>query len=170
MKTNPALLNSKGMPKLTLFLLISFLVSTFGFSQTIEMDKKFGSLKFYQDGEILTIKATMKLLKANEEAFKHAKTAYNLNGFAFAFRFAGFVGITLAAAGAASSKKENWKVFAWGGGLILASIPFSVFSTKKIVKAVNIYNQGIPIGNNYRKSLNFIVLSNNGGIGIGFKF
>jgi hypothetical protein len=134
------------------------------------MERKFDFLKFSQNGEKLTRKETRKLVKVNEEAFKHAKISYNLDGFAFAFRFFGLVGITLAAAGAADSKKGNWKAFAWGGGLLLASIPFSVFSNNQIVKAVNIHNQGILTGSNYRQSCEFILLSNNNGIGIGIKF
>ena len=134
------------------------------------MERKFNFLKLSQNGENLSTKEAMKVLKENEVAFRHAKNAYNFGGFAFAFRFFGLVGILLGVGGAGSSKEENWKTFAWGGGLTLASIPFTVFSYKEITKAVNIYNAEIPVGNNYRKPLEFNIVGNNAGIGININF
>ena len=170
MKTKLADILSKSMLKLILFLFISLFTPSLACTQTIEMERKFDFLRFTQNGEKLTKKGTMKLLKVNDEAFKHARISYNLDGFAFAFRFAGFISLTLALAGAADSKEGNWKAFAWGGGLILASIPFSVFSNKQIIKAVNIYNEGIATGNHTRRPLHFSVIGQGNEIGIRINF
>jgi hypothetical protein len=57
-----------------------------------------------------------------------------------------------------------------GGAMILLSLPFSIITHSKMKKAVNIYNQGIPTGSNYRQRHGFILFSKANGLGIGFKF
>ena len=108
-------------------------VSSFGQAQTIEMEKSFGSLKFYQDGEVLNLRAVRKLLRENDEAYKIARDAYGLRALGLGLRTTGIFLLVPAVRANNQSSDEQWSLLAWSGGLILISIPFSIFSTKLYV-------------------------------------
>ena len=160
----------KTILKILSILLFSSFFFASSYSQTIELDKKFGSLRFYQDSVRLNIKKMMKIVKTNPDAAKIAKDAFALRSFGLAFRTTGIILFSISLRRYSQSRDDASGTLVWAGALIGISIPFTVFSTKKITKAVNIYNQGIFTGYNSPRPFQFSLVSHHGEIGIQLKF
>ena len=161
---------NKNILKLLTFLLILSFNSSAGLTQTIEMRNTLGYVRFFQNGKKYNYNQTINLMESNPEAHNLMKSANNLGFFIFLFRTLGNSFITVAIIRAAQSKDGAKGAAVWGGATLLLSLPFSIIIHSKMKKAVNIYNQGISTGSNYQQSPQFILFSNNDGIGIGLKF
>ena len=107
---------------------------------TVSVKKVFGGVKFEQHGAVLSPKYVQQLIQPVPEAYQEMKKARANNTVANIVSGAGgfLLGYTLGTA--LSGAEAEWTVAAIGGGLIIASIPFSVKFRKQATHAVQLYN------------------------------
>ncbi|MDB5012543.1 MAG: hypothetical protein JWQ25_745 [Daejeonella sp.] len=157
--------------KKTSYLFLSFMLTLqLSFGQTkpdsIQTKKAFSTF-YLQNGKILSPKQLLKTTETNPESYKEMKIAKSNADIGQVFSFSGgfLVGYSL---GGVIGGKPNWTPALIGGGLIIASIPFSSAYAKHAKAAVKIYNQGMnQLG--FRRIEYYPALTANG-IGLTMKF
>jgi hypothetical protein len=133
------------MKKLFYTLILVFIIVLNGTGQNIlpdkiEAQKVFGGYNFIADGQKLNLRQLEDIMKTYDPAYEEmrsAKTDYNLGvvaGCAGGFMLGWQLGKSI------SGKQANWEMIALGVGMACISIPLTLRSHKKAVKAVNLYN------------------------------
>ncbi|WP_313807919.1 hypothetical protein [Flavobacterium sp.] len=152
-----------------LFTLFAFLFVISAFSQKITMDKG----KFFSNGKQLSTFETKKLLSSNYEAstlFKKGKTKEGVGGFLLGFGIAMVAGD--AVVGLVSDVQYPSVMTYVGGASIITSIPVLSGRTKKIKKAIDVYNSSaentLGFQNNTNVEMN--VIANQNGYGLQIRF
>jgi hypothetical protein len=136
-------------------------------ADTIEV-KKGLETSFRLNGKKLKPKQLLELTKSNPEAnnlMKRAKSNYTV---AYIFSSAGGYLIGYQLGYSLGGGNANWTLAGIGGGLFLASLPFSGAYAKHATKAVTIHNRGLnQVG--FKKVWVYPALSSNG-VGLAVKF
>lgn len=143
-------------------LFLALLFVTFSFSQEITKTKS----KYYVNGNQIATYEAKNLIKNNPEAYKYFKQGKNKE--AIGGLFMGFgIGFGIANAVNAASSNIDYPSGATyvALGAIAVSIPILIGRTKKIEKAVEIYNQGLKNTGEIDFEYNFVANQN----GVGFQ-
>ena len=136
-------------------------------ADTIEVRKGLETT-FRLNGNKLRPKQLLELTKNNPEANKLMKTARSNYTVAYIFSSVGSSLIGYQLGYSVSGGKANWTLAGVGGGLFLASLPFSGAYAKNAKKAVTIYNKGLnQVG--IKKVWVFPALSSDG-VGLTLRF
>lgn len=159
------------MKYFTLSFLLLFL-SNCSFAQTKGPDLSFKNgffgWQFKKGEEKLKPAQVADLLKANPEAsalFSSGRTSYTVSsvvGSIGGFMLGYTVGTSL------GGGKANWTIGAIGAGIAVASIPLSVSATKKVRKAIALYNEGPKTGFLHRGEWRMNFTGN--GLGLVYRF
>jgi hypothetical protein len=148
-----------------IFLILTILFTTISFAQEITKTKH----KFYVDGNQIATYEAKNLIKNNPEAYKYFRAGKNKE--AIGGLFMGFgIGFGVANALNAAASKIDYPS---GGtyvalGAIAVSIPILIGHTKKIDKAVEIYNQGLK--NTGQVEFEYNIVANQNGVGLQITF
>jgi len=130
----------------TLFTVLVFFVIT-AIAQTsgdsIAMKKVFGGYQYLQNGKILTLPQLENLMKTNAEASKIFKSVKTTNVFLSILSYSGGFCVGYPIGQAIGGGDPIWEMAAVGAGLIIIAIPIANGLTKKMNKAVDVYNGGI---------------------------
>jgi len=128
------------LPVLALTVALSGPLIAQAVQQPIKMEKKFGGVKFWQDGKYLKPKEVLHMMETNQAAYDAFKKAKSNLDVASVVGFAGgfMVGWPLGAAVAGG--EPQWGLAGAGAAVILLSIPFSSAFKKHATRAVEIYN------------------------------
>ena len=110
-------------------------------AQTIETRKMPAGYQFLQNDKVLNMRALNNALEKNEEAHELFQSAKPARGFSQFLGGAGGFLIGYPVGTAIAGGEPKWVMAAIGAGLIVIAIPISLRSGKKIVRAVEIYNQ-----------------------------
>lgn len=144
------------------------------FSQTvqdsIEIKRSFFGTTYKYNGKYLTPNKIRKTIRVNPEADKVMGYAYGYKMFSDVFSMAGgfLIGYPIGTH-LVGREKPNWELAALGGGLVLIAIPFAIGYSKRVDKAVRIYNDGLRQTTQVNK-LNFELGYTPDGIGVRMKF
>jgi len=155
--------------KKAFFLLIVFISLTGINAQEITVEKVFGGYKFSRNGEKLSQKDVMEILKMNTQTAELAQAAQtnftvgNILGFAGGF----LVGWPLGSA--IRGDEPNWTLAAVGAGLIGLSIPFTSAGNKKLKKALDLYNKSFQ-KSSYKFRPQYSISTNGNGIALVISF
>lgn len=103
----------------------------------------FGGYNFIYHGEMLKIKHVVNLMEPNAAAYKQMKSARANNSVANVLGAAGGFCVGWVLGDLSSGEDPNYALLGAGGGLIVASIPFSISSVKKSREAVATWNSGL---------------------------
>jgi len=146
------------MKKILLFFGILFLSINALQAQKIEMVKRMGTNMFYQDGEFLSQKKALELMKGNQNAYDLMKSARSNSSISKALGFTGGLLVGFPIGTALGGGDPEWGLAAAGAVLIGISIPLNSTFNKKSKQAIEIYNSGLPsVGYNFKPEfhLNF---------------
>jgi hypothetical protein len=148
-----------------LILLLVVLVSSLSFSQQIEKRKS----KYYVNGSQIATYEAKNLIKNNPEAYKYFKAGKDKEAIG-GLLLGGGIALTVAdLLNAANSDIDYPNGLTYVGiGAMAISIPVLIGRTKKVNKAVEIYNEGLKkIGYN---TTEYSIINNKNGIGLQIKF
>lgn len=158
----------------TILILILVVLSGSLFSQntkdSIEIKNTFFGPAYKCNGKYLTPAKIRKIVRVNPEADKVMGFAGGYKMFSDVFSFAGgfLIGYPIGTH-LVGREKPNWQLAVLGGGLVLIAIPFAIGYSKRVDKAVRIYNDGIRQTTQVKK-LNFELGYTSDGIGVRMKF
>ncbi|MFA0964220.1 hypothetical protein AB9P05_20600 [Roseivirga sp. BDSF3-8] len=167
--------------KRNLFLLILIIISitavqaqsTELVSDSIEYEKVFGGYRFYQQYEYgyepKNFSQLRLIMEDNQEAYVLAKKASTNATIANVLGFAGGVLVGAPLGAAIVGGEPNWTLAAIGGGLIVAAIPISSGANKKMVQAVDIYNNALQ-SDLHRSSHELEIVFTSYGAGLSLRF
>lgn len=146
-------------------LVFTFFFTLFSFSQEITKVKS----KFYLDGNQIATYEAKNLIKNNIEAYKYFKQAENkeaIGGLVLGFG----IGFGIANAINAASSKIDYPSGATyiALGAIAVSVPILIGRTKKMDKALEIYNQGLK--NTGEIDYEYNLVANQDGVGFQITF
>lgn len=152
-----------------IFTLLSLLFVMSAFSQKITMEKG----KYYVNGNQISTFETKKMLSSNHEAitlFKKGKTKEGVGGFLLGFGIGMVAGD--AVVGLVSDSDYPSAMTYIGGACIVTSIPVMSGRTKKIKKAIDVYNSGVEptLGFQQPSTLEMNVIANSNGYGLQIRF
>lgn len=157
------------MKNTILIILISLLAFSNAYSQPIQIEKNAGIYKFYQNEQELNTKQLATAVQSNIEAYKLVESAQLTSKFAIASIVLGGILSAIPVTYYLFDEPANWTYLRVGGVLLVLSIPISMNVNSKLLKSVNIYNNGIASTyNNYTPQMNFVI--NTKGIGFSIDF
>ena len=146
-------------------LVLALLFTIFSFSQEITKVKS----KFYLDGNQIATYEAKNLIKNNIEAYKYFKQAKNKESLGGLFLGFG-IGFGVANAINAATSKIDYPSGATyvALGAIAVSVPILMGRTKKMNKALEIYNQGLK--NTGEVDYEYNLVANQNGVGFQITF
>lgn len=155
------------MKKFMLLLCVMFAVNLS--AQQITMEKG----KFYQNGKQISTYETKTLIASNYEAsvlFKKAKSKEGLGGFLLGFGIGLTVGDVVV--GLVSDSEYPSAMTYIGAASIVTSIPVLSGRTKKLKKAIEVYNNGLQpkVGYQNTNNFNMNIIANANGYGLRITF
>ncbi len=157
-----------------IIIIVLIVISGSLFSQnakdSIEIKNSFWGKSYKYNGKYLTPSQIRKTIKDNPEAYKVMGYAGGYKMFSDVFSCAGgfLIGYPIGTH-LYGKEKPKWELAAIGGGLVLIAIPFAIGYSKRVNKAVRIYNEGIRQTTDVKK-LNFELGYTPDGIGVRMKF
>ena len=130
-------------PLLTLLLIV--LTGATVTAQRIEAEKVFGGYRYTQDGRILKMGDLVDLMEPDTEAYDLMRSARSNYTIANVLALPGGALVGWPLGSALAGGDPNWTLAAIGGGLIVATIPFSSAANKKSRAAVDLYNEAYAL-------------------------
>ncbi|MBZ0243734.1 MAG: hypothetical protein K8F24_11000 [Bacteroidales bacterium] len=126
------------------FLIVS-VAAAFGQStaDSISLIKSFGTYKFYQGENRLTMKQLTTKLESNEQAFMELKSAKSVFVTTYIFGIAGGYFIANPLGTAIGGGEPNWALAGIGAALIVVTITLNQSFNNKAKQAVDTYNSGL---------------------------
>jgi len=154
---------------ITVLIFSSVVVNAQNQPDTITVNKVKGGYQYLMDGKVLTLPELESLLNKNTESSELYKSAKETNGFLSVLSYAGGFLVGYPIGQAIGGGEALWELAAVGAGLIVIAIPIANGVTKKMNKAVQIYNSGIqPTSFWDDKELKLQLTGN--GVGLAFRF
>jgi outer membrane lipoprotein SlyB len=154
--------------KKTLIIALFVLVAQLVAAQTIEKQKVMGGYKYLQDGKKLSLSKVGSLLESNPEAYTLFQSGKTQNGFASVLGGIGGALIGWPIGSAIGGGKPNWTLAGIGAAIAVIALPLGSSATKKMNRAVDIYNGKAKTGAISKPDLNLLVKAN--GLGIAWQF
>ena len=152
-----------------LFVLLCLFFIAMGYGQKIRYEKG----KFYQNGDQISTYETKQKVITNHEAyqyFKASKTKEGVGGFLLGLG----IGLTVgdAVKGLVSDTEYPSGFTYAGGALMVASIPILSGRTKKMEKAIELYNKNLQptLGYQEKKNFSMNLIANTNGYGFQILF
>ncbi|MEP4532050.1 MAG: hypothetical protein ABJ004_03115 [Cyclobacteriaceae bacterium] len=159
------------MKHLVLFLSFSFLLLACSFGQSegeITSKKVFGGYTFSQGDKTLTINQLLSTMKENPEAYDLMKSAKSTTDAANVLGVIGGFMIGWPLGSAIGGGEPNWALAGIGAGVLAVGIPVSISANRKLLNAVDRYNQGLEnTSMNYSPKLN-LTFGNGFGLALNF--
>jgi hypothetical protein len=131
---------------LYLFSLVVFLaqpVTSQNPNNKITVQKSFGAVNFYMEGERLTFRQLIRITTPCETACAEIKSSQRLYTTGIISAGVGGFIIGWQAGNAIDGHSPKWGMVALGGGIALVSIPLTKHSMKKAVNAIDLYNASL---------------------------
>lgn len=159
---------------LYLFSLVVFLsqpVTAQNPNKKITVQKSFGAVNFYKDGNKLTLRQLIEVTTPCETACTEIKTAKKLYNISMVGSCIGGALLGWQTGNAISDQKVQWQMVAIGGGFLLESVTLFNQSVRKASHAVEVYNSTLQSSSFIEKhqvNVNFCL--NRNGIGLQLNF
>ena len=154
-----------------LYLTFSLLLLSSSFGQSegeITSKKVFGGYTFSQGDKTLTINQLLSTMKENPEAYDLMKSAKSTTDAATVLGAIGGFMIGWPLGSAIGGGDPNWALAGIGAGVLAIGIPVGISANRKVLNAVDRYNQGLQntsinatpklnltFGNGFGLALNF---------------
>ena len=158
-----------GMKRLILSLTFIFFTLATCVAQRIETQKTFGGTKYTQQGQALNMNDLVNLMEPDTEAYTLMRSAKSNYAVAQVLSIPGGLLIGWPIGTAIGGGDPNWTLAAVGGGLVVATIPFSSAGNKKAKAAIDMYNQKYTIGPRKERPI-FALSSTRDGYGLTVSF
>ncbi|WBL25276.1 hypothetical protein [Zunongwangia sp. HGR-M22] len=138
-------------------------------AQKIEYEKVFGSYKFTQNENTLSLRDLTAITEDIPEAQDLIRKAKTTTVFTSILSVAGGGLIGWPLGEAIGGGDPNWALAGIGAGLVAVAIPLSSSASKKAKQAVDLYNNSLERQtNNFTTELN--ILASGSGLGLSLRF
>lgn len=158
------------MKKSVLFFSLIFVFTFNSQSQEIKKEKVFGGYKYSQNGNHISMKNMVNLMKDNAEALKLIKKAKSNTTIATVLGGIGGGLIGFPIGTAIGGGDANWTLAGVGAGLIIIAIPIASGANKKANKAVDLYNSSLNTTSYKKFNPQFNMVVNGNGVGLAMSF